>query len=663
MFVNAILKVISAIYRALPASASDAGQIRKKKERQRRSAVRTPVHSSIFAMALLAAMCMSGAVLARPVSVASMDSIAVHSMPANGGADLAYLGLDASGQPIYATVSYTDGELNYYTISSDGLQGQGMRIDYFQGKNLGKHIVSETRTSINMPMGNGCPHDRVPRDNFSLRATGVLRVNRSGNYTFITRSDDGVRLYVNGRRVIDEWRGMGTTEFRASVHLIAGQTYKIQLDYFEQGGPGHLELLWLRPGSETPSHLSKAGTLSSTGLLIRETEGIQGAWQAEYFKGTKFEQSKLKRSENFIDHDFNKTSAAPGLPRTKFSARWSGRLKIKTAGQYTFYTTSDDGVRLYVNGELLIDEWRGMAPTEHSGTVTLQGDADVILEYFQGGGGASIQLEWEGPNSARRLLGPAGGFRSVRIESAPFARRIFSAETVPGNLARDQSIRLAILTGGIQSDISILEIQGDGTVSRKGPVSGPSDMQAALQEKGLMYFNGQDLRFLSTQSGLVADQEKALASEEPISVCSSGPVVFATELGIPALDSGSMQRHSIAKALQSEDSGGESVVTASCSAGNIWIMTSSLLYKMSPGGMSQGSIELPDQIRKEQPGNLRGLQFLADSPPTFAYGRYVFRWSGKEVAAFAGQGELSCAVGPTVVCLDSDAGTIWQLKF
>ena len=55
------------------------------------------------------------------------------ALDADGGADLTYLGQDAAGQPIYATVSYTEGQLKYYTVASDGMQGKGFSIDYFEG--------------------------------------------------------------------------------------------------------------------------------------------------------------------------------------------------------------------------------------------------------------------------------------------------------------------------------------------------------------------------------------------------------------------------------------------------------------------------------------------------------------------------------------------------
>jgi hypothetical protein len=62
-------------------------------------------------------------------------------------------------------------------------------------------------------------------------------------------------------------------------------------------------------------------------------------------------------------------------------------------GMYRF-TTTDDGVRLWVSGHLLIDHWRDQPPTSHSGTIYLVGAAPIAMEYYENGGAASARLTW-----------------------------------------------------------------------------------------------------------------------------------------------------------------------------------------------------------------------------------------------------------------------------
>ena len=60
------------------------------------------------------------------------------------------------------------------------------------------------------------------------------------------------------------------------------------------------------------------------------------------------------------------------FPSDNFSIRWEGKINIEKGGKYTFYTIADDGVRLYVDGFLIIDEWRPQPATEFAGSIVLR---------------------------------------------------------------------------------------------------------------------------------------------------------------------------------------------------------------------------------------------------------------------------------------------------
>jgi hypothetical protein len=85
------------------------------------------------------------------------------------------------------------------------------------------------------------------------------------------------------------------------------------------------------------------------------------------------------------------------------SLRWSGKIIPDATGEVTFYATTDDGVRLWVDGKLLIDDWTGHAPTENSGAIFLTAGkaVDFKMEYYQGAGGASASLKWSASGKAK----------------------------------------------------------------------------------------------------------------------------------------------------------------------------------------------------------------------------------------------------------------------
>ncbi|MHC4425092.1 MAG: PA14 domain-containing protein [Planctomycetota bacterium] len=88
-----------------------------------------------------------------------------------------------------------------------------------------------------------------------------------------------------------------------------------------------------------------------------------------------------------------------------FGFRFSGQIDIATAGDYTFYTTSDDGSQLFIDGAMLVDNDGTHGMVEQSGTVNLTaGLHDIVVTMFELGGGEGLDVEWEGPGITRELI-------------------------------------------------------------------------------------------------------------------------------------------------------------------------------------------------------------------------------------------------------------------
>ena len=94
------------------------------------------------------------------------------------------------------------------------------------------------------------------------------------------------------------------------------------------------------------------------------------------------------------------------FPNDNFSVRWEGQIKIDQGSTYTFYTISDDGIRLFVDGKSIINNWKAQPATENKGTITLQGNKTypIVIEYFEEGGGEAMILGWESKNFTKRLI-------------------------------------------------------------------------------------------------------------------------------------------------------------------------------------------------------------------------------------------------------------------
>ena len=122
--------------------------------------------------------------------------------------------------------------------------GSGLNGYYYSGKNFQTLRISRIDGTINFDWGGDSPHHRLHSDNFSVRWKGFILPARTGEYTFYTVSDDGVRLWVNGRRLIDEWNDHASREDSGTIYLQAGKKYKIRLEFYENGGGAICRLFW-----------------------------------------------------------------------------------------------------------------------------------------------------------------------------------------------------------------------------------------------------------------------------------------------------------------------------------------------------------------------------------------------------------------------------------
>jgi PA14 domain-containing protein len=128
--------------------------------------------------------------------------------------------------------------------------GTGLSCQYFNTADLsGPVVLARTDPTVNFDWQGGSPDGLINVDNFSARWTGQVLAPVTGDFTFATNSDDGLRLWVDGRLVVENWTDHGDTlNTSAPVHLEAGQRYDLRLDWYEHGGGALIRLEWSYPG-------------------------------------------------------------------------------------------------------------------------------------------------------------------------------------------------------------------------------------------------------------------------------------------------------------------------------------------------------------------------------------------------------------------------------
>ena len=119
---------------------------------------------------------------------------------------------------------------------------------------------------------------------------------------------------------------------------------------------------------------------------------------AVYFSNSDFTGSTVARIDQTPAFTWKGASPASGISGTTFSVRWNGIVKPYTNETYTFIAKHNDGVRVWINGSLLIDSWKSQATTSHSGSISLKANRlyDIRVEHFADSGGSNtMQIHWD----------------------------------------------------------------------------------------------------------------------------------------------------------------------------------------------------------------------------------------------------------------------------
>lgn len=138
------------------------------------------------------------------------------------------------------------------------------------------------------------------------------------------------------------------------------------------------------------------------------------------------------RTDATVNFDWG-SDPGPGVSSDNFSVRWTGQVQPLYSETYTFYTVSDDGVRLWVNGTQLINNWTDHPATENNGTITLTAGQryDIRMEFYEHAGGAVARLSWSSPTQAKQIIPATQLYSATASQSnAPLVLDDFESGTL-----------------------------------------------------------------------------------------------------------------------------------------------------------------------------------------------------------------------------------------
>ena len=429
--------------------------------------------------------------------------------------------LDTSGLSAGSTYTLTafgvDTSFTVPSVATVGLVGTYFDQDSGSGKvqwGSGGAFTGATFTrtdgTVDFDWGSGEAISGSGTSDFSVQWNGFVTTGTSGSYTFQTLSDDGVRLWVDGVLLIDNWSEHGvTTDTSSVVTLSAGVQVPIRLQYFERSGNSEIRLQWSNPDTtgfiaipqiqlgtcrgsipilESVSSycsvldqlildfdsaidataavnasnysLSGGATVSSAVLLsssqvllntstltagqvidvtafeltvdhivpVSSGDGITGAYYDQYSGWSKvrwdaggaFTGGVTVRTDTNIDFNWGWFFPFWSIGFNDWSIRWIGEIVPSETGNHIFRTLSDDGVRLWVDGDLIIDNWTSHAATYDTASamsLTAGESYPIKLEYFERNNTAQISLEWTPPSGSGFVAVPGNQMKVCVTES------------------------------------------------------------------------------------------------------------------------------------------------------------------------------------------------------------------------------------------------------
>jgi len=163
--------------------------------------------------------------------------------PATGGGGSSYttpFGAISIGEALKKLLPNAEVESVPFEIDLNHSLPMGpFKAEYFNNVDLGgTPAVARKDAKIAFDWKTGSPAAGVNADKFSVRWTGTFTVPQSGTYLLVTKSDDGMRVFVDGKRALNDWNEHGVTTVTESIRLQAGRTYAIRVEFYDNAGDG-----------------------------------------------------------------------------------------------------------------------------------------------------------------------------------------------------------------------------------------------------------------------------------------------------------------------------------------------------------------------------------------------------------------------------------------
>lgn len=259
------------------------------------------------------------------------------------------------------------------SISCCALDAQsGLLGEYYNGTNFDRKITSRTDAKIDFVWDGVRPAPGMKETDYSIRWTGSLQAPQTGKYVFSARVDDGIRLWVNGARIIDAWGPHDMGAYSGSIQLEAGKYYDLKVEYYNGIFEGEIQLRWQLPdGSTKPV---EAKYLFVPGAQKPAAPPAKPAAQTQKKPVKKPGPPKKTTAPKPKPKPVETPAAKPAAPEVSAAGQQAKQLELEL--KYIYFVKSKDAI--LPESQATLDDWVVFLKQKPGAGIEIQGHTDDL---------------------------------------------------------------------------------------------------------------------------------------------------------------------------------------------------------------------------------------------------------------------------------------------
>ena len=291
---------------------------------------------------------------------------------------------------------------------------QGTKIIFYNDTKLEDGVLARKDSDIAYNWGNQPPSTGLKANNWSSLMGAYVMAPKTGDYSIGVNYNDGVRIWLGGKKIVDDWtdwvacpNGPAATcdnanmvkKRAAKVHMEQGKVYPLRVEYYDVSNRAILKMFWKIPGGTTGDIIPK--TAFFTTYNPNPAHGTGTGLLGMYYSGSDFNNYVFYRKDATVNFDWKLDAPRKDMAVDNFSAKWNGKIRPRFSEEYTFSVTAKDGVKVWVNNEVVIDQYHDvLQPTTWTGKISLGAGKvyPIQIEYYNSQGAASMSLKWKSPS-------------------------------------------------------------------------------------------------------------------------------------------------------------------------------------------------------------------------------------------------------------------------